>query len=430
MNYILQIGEGNFLRAFVEDYIQQADDYRVYVCQPRTNIKIINALKQQNCQYDIISRGRLNGSVINERKHIDCIENAFDTVTEHDKIAKAFCNDNLKIVISNTTEAGICFDDRDKFEQFPAVSFPAKLAVLLYKRYKNGNTPLVIMPCELIENNGDELKKCILKYAQLWNLGSGFEAYVNSCDFCNTLVDRIVTGHIENDADPCSVACEPYKSWVISACEHAKTVIPFKGVTYTDDIASYRLRKVRILNGVHTMSVLAGYMCSIDIVRDMVNDELFSRYIALGLDEIKSTLTVECDDFASSVLERFNNPFIDHKLYDIALNSVSKFKARCLGTILDYYNKNNRLPKILTFSLAALIAYYLKLGDREYELRDSAEVLEFFASSPSVQDILSNTEFWGIDLTQINDFENTVSQYVEKIKNNGMKNAINEVVYE
>ncbi|MGN0523375.1 MAG: tagaturonate reductase [Eubacterium sp.] len=430
MNYILQIGEGNFLRAFVEDFTEDLENYRVVICQPRTNNRVINALKSQNCRYDIIARGRLNGEIINERKHITCVADALETVNEYEKLKGLFCSEELKLVISNTTEAGICFDDSDSLEKSPMVSYPAKLTALLYERYSNNGSPLVILPCELIENNGAELKSCVKKYISLWSLESDFEKYIDSCAFCDTLVDRIVTGHIDGDEDSCSVACEPYKSWIISAPQWAKEVIPFKGVTYADDLKMYRCRKVRILNGVHTMSVLAGYMCGINIVRDLVNDDLFSRYISIGLDEIKSTLTVPCDDFASSVLERFNNPFIDHKLYDISLNSVSKFKARCLDTILDYYNENNELPRVLTFSMSALIAYYLKLGDRDYELRDNAHVLEFFSTSPTVNQILSNKSLWGIDLTEINGFEKSVSRGVESIKNNGILNAVKEVVYE
>ena len=438
METILQIGEGNFLRAFAEIYIQEAVDNgyggRVVICQPRNNTRVINALKKQGSEYDVIVRGRLNGEIINERKHINCVSRAIDTYGEYGEIRKLFCSADLRIVISNTTEAGICFDGSDKRENAPDVTFPAKLTCLLYERFMENGTGLVFLPVELIENNGDALRDCIIRYARLWKLGEEFIAYVeNDCSFCNTLVDRIVTGHIADDSDPCSSACEPYRSWIIQANESAKAVIPFENVTFTEDLVPYRTRKVRILNGTHTMSVLAAHMAGFDIVRDMMNDELFGKYIQLGLEEIKSTINLpkrELDDFADSVLERFNNPFIDHKLLDISLNSVSKFKARCLDTIIDYSHSNNALPKVLTFSLAALIAFYLKLGNRKYEVKDNKEVLDFFAEKPSVREILSNESFWDIDLTEISGLLETVERRVENIRKNGIVRAVEEVVNE
>ena len=435
---ILQIGEGNFLRAFAENYLQEAVDNgyggKVVICQPRTNTAVINALKKQNCEYDIIIRGRAGGEIVNERKHISCVSRCIDTVGEYGELQKLFCSDGLKIVISNTTEAGICFDELDKMENSPNVSFPAKVTALLYERFLSKAKGLVFLPVELIEQNGDKLRECIIQYAKLWELGGAFIEYVeNECSFCNTLVDRIVTGHIADDYDPCSTACEPYESWIIQADERAKAAIPFRGITYTDDLVPYRTRKVRILNGAHTMSVLAAHMAGFDIVRDMVNDELFGKYIQQGLEEIKSTIDLprqELDEFAGSVLERFNNPFIDHKLLDISLNSVSKFKARCLDTIIDHYNLNGALPKVLTFSLAALIAFYLKAGDRDYEVKDSKEVLDFFAQRPGIRDILSNVSFWGRDLTEINGMLQAVENGFESIRENGIVDAVKEVINE
>ena len=436
METILQIGEGNFLRAFAENYLQDAVDKgygdRVVICQPRSNTKVINALKKQNCEYDIIVRGRLNGEIINERKHINCVSRCMDTVDEYGELRKLFCSEELKIVISNTTEAGIRFDENDIAENSPNVSFPAKVTALLRERFINGGEGLVFLPVELIEQNGDMLRECIIKYAELWKLGDEFISYVeNECSFCNTLVDRIVTGHIAGDPDPCSCACEPYRSWIVQADERAKAAIPFENIIYTDDLVPYRTRKVRILNGAHTMSVLAAHMAGFDIVRDMMNDALFGRYIQLGLEEIKSTIDLprnELDEFANGVSERFNNPFIDHRLLDISLNSVSKFRARCLDTVIDYYKSKGALPKILTFSLAALIAFYLKIGDREYEVNDGKEVLDFFAEKPGVREILSNVSFWGRDLTEINGFAQAVEHSLESICKHGIINAVKEVV--
>ena len=212
---ILQFGEGNFLRAFAEHYIQAANEKGIYdgkvaICQPRKNNTVINALKKQNNEYDIILKGRLNGKIIDEVQHINCIEKCIDTVLETEELESTFCSHSLELIISNTTEAGICYNGNDKAENFPNISFPAKITYLLKKRFDLGKSGLVFLPVELIENNGNELKNCILKYAKLWNLGDEFINFVeNECSFCNTLVDRIVTGKVEYESDACAVSCEP-----------------------------------------------------------------------------------------------------------------------------------------------------------------------------------------------------------------------------
>lgn len=446
MYNIIQFGEGNFLRAFAEYYIQIAKnngilDYSLAVCQPRTNNKVISALKKQNSEYNILLKGRKNGNVIDDIVHIDCIDNCIDTVTELDLLKSAFVSSDLKIVISNTTEAGIAYNENDVYGDYFNCTFPGKITFLLYERFKQNSNGVLFLPVELIENNGNELKNCVLKYAEKWNLGNDFKTYVNSeCSFCNTLVDRIVTGHIQYENDECAVACEPYGSWIIQADDMCKKLFPSsvsEDIVFTDDIKPYRTRKVRILNGTHTMSVLAAYLCDFDIVRNMMNDGLFSKYINMGLGEITQTVDLpkaELDSFSNAVLERFNNPFIDHKLLDISLNSVSKFKARCLDTLLDYQKINNHLPKVLTFSLAALIAFYMHCGsDRDYEVRDSESVLSFFNAQDNsgvVNAVLKNSQFWGRDLTEVLNLENEVKKYYDKICAAGMKEAVKSVVYE
>lgn len=443
---VLQIGEGNFLRAFVEHFIELSNekgvfDGKVAICQPRKNTKVINALKEQNGEYNILLRGRLDGEVINDVKHIDCIEKCINTVGEYEELKKTFCLDSLQIVVSNTTEAGICFDENDRFENSPNISFPGKITVLLFERYKTSKSGLVFLPVELIENNGTELKKCIIKYAKLWNLESSFIDYIeNECSFCNTLVDRIVTGKAEYKNDNCAVACEPYASWLAEADEKAKSIIPFEkvdmGFKFVKSIIPYRERKVKILNGVHTMSVLAAYNAGFTIVRDMVNDDLFKAYINKGLsEEILKTIDLDKDElnsFASSVLERFNNPFIDHKLLDISLNSVAKFKARCLCSILDYYKKFGKTPNVLSFAFAALINFYEDYQNKDYPVNDVESVMEFFADNHEniVFDTLSNIDFWGEDLTNIDNLYEKVKAHFDNIKNLGVKKAMEIVVNE
>ncbi len=454
---ILQFGEGNFLRAFADYYIQLANEINAYkgsiaVCQPRKNTEVINALKSQNCKYNIIIRGRYDGRIINDVKEINCISRAIDTVGEYDSVVELFKSDSLEIIISNTTEAGICFNENDAIENSPDISFPAKMTALLFERYKAGKKGLVFLPVELIENNGGTLRDCIIKYINLWNLGENFIDYVKtSCSFCNTLVDRIVTGHIDYENDKCAVTCEPYESFLIQADDNAKRVLPFDGinanVAFVDDLKAYRSRKVRILNGAHTMSVLCAYDMGFDIVRDMMRDSLMNAYVKKALfEEVIPTINLPEDDlitFANSVLERFSNPFIDHKILDISLNSVSKFKTRCLCTLIDYYNLAGKLPDIICFSLAVLINFYNgryengkfvgKRNGKIYEIKDSKNVLDFFEKAYRennvVKAVLSNKDFWDIDLTQINGLYETVKKYYDNIKINGMRKSAQEVVY-
>ena len=440
---ILQIGEGNFLRAFAEDYIQKANEKgfiaaEVVICQPRSNTRVIDALKAQGNEYNIMLSGRFNGEVVDETKKITCVSACLDTQSEYDKIEALFCSKDLKIVLSNTTEAGICFDENEKQGDIPNKNVPARITNLLYKRFKAGVSGLVFLPVELIEDNAITLKKYIIDYAKLWRFDNDFISYVeNECSFCNTLVDRIVSGHKAGDSDACSVSAEPYASWIIQADERCKEVFPldgFDGIVFADDLAAYRTRKVRILNGTHTMSVLAAYMSGIDIVRDMMNDEVFAKYIELGLEEIKQTINLpkeELDSFANSVMERFNNPFIDHKLFDISLNSMAKFNTRCLPSILDYMIINGKAPKVLSFAFAALIAFYLREGtDREYTPNDSETVMDLYGNigCNPVMEILSDSELWGEDLTKKDMLYNAVFDSFESIKNNGIINAVKEVV--
>lgn len=443
---ILQIGEGNFLRAFAEHFIQEANEKGIYdgnvaICQPRKNTKVINALKKQNCKYNILLKGRLNGEVINKIKPVSCIEECIDTVGEYEELKRVFCLDSLDIVISNTTEAGICFVDTDKMNESPNVSFPAKVTALLYERFKEGKDGLVFLPVELIENNGSELKKCIINYAKLWNLEKEYIDYIkNECSFCNTLVDRIVTGKAEYKNDECAVACEPYSSWIIEADKKAQKTIPFckldMGAKFAESVLPYRERKVKILNGVHTMSVLAGYNAGFKIVRDMVNDEMFKAYINKGLNE-EILKTIDLDEselkaFANSVLERFNNPFIDHKLLDISLNSVAKFKARCLCSLLDYYSKFGKVPSVLSFAFAALINFYENFENKDYPVNDIECVLDFFKANHSdiVLDVLANVDFWDEDLTKIDGLYEKVKGYFDDIKVLGINNAMEKLLNE
>ncbi len=444
---ILQIGEGNFIRAFFDYYIQLSNEFYGYygsivMCQPRTNTKVIDALKAQNNEFDVIVRGKLEGILIDARKRVTSIANCYDTVSEWDKVVETACLDTLEIIVSNTTEAGIEYVATDKMEDAPMVSYPAKLTTLLYERFKKGKSGVVILPLELIETNAETLKIYVLKHAIRWGLDDDFIEYIyNECSFCNTLVDRIVTGHIDGDKDPCSVYCEPYYSFVIQGDERCKKAFPYvegMNIIFTDDTKPYMDSKVRILNGLHTMMVHAAYIHGFDIVRDVIMNAEYSDIAHNCLEEEILPTVLLADDvkrrFANSVIERFENPYIDHKLLDIALNSISKYQARCMSTVLDYYQLYSKQPLYMSKALAYLIRFYrgefkdgkyigtrIKNGKpEEYEIRDSKQVLEAFEKAYKtdnpVKAIMSDSSIWEIDMSKLDGFYEQVKEFYDKIE--------------
>ena len=446
---ILQIGEGNFIRAFFDFYIDLANERLGYngsiaMCQPRINNKVINALKAHNCEFDVICRGTLNGKPIDDRRKITCVSDCIDTTNNWDDVIETACLDSLEFIVSNTTEAGIYYDSNAKYDDAPDCSYPAKLTRLLYERYKRGKSGVIVLPLELIENNADTLRIYILNHAVKWSLDDGFFDYIyKECSFCNTLVDRIVTGHIEGDSDPCSVACEPFFTLVIQADEKCKERFPviedIDGVKvfYTNDIKPYIDSKLKILNGLHTMSVLGAYIHGFDNVYDMINDEEFRALVENCLsEEILPTVLVSNENksrFADFVIERFSNPFIEHRILDISLNSVAKYQARCMTTVFDYYRMYHKAPRYMSLAFAYLIRFYKGefkngkfIGRRvkhgiynEYEIRDSQHVLEAFEAAYKTDDpvkaIMSDSSLWEIDMSRLDGFYDAVKKEFDAI---------------
>lgn len=466
---VLQIGEGNFLRAFAELVIESMNRKGIFngsvvMCQPKGS-DFADVLNAQSCVYTVVVRGKENGETVNNSRIITSVRECINPKKDYAKLLEYAREDSLQIVISNTTEAGIYYNPDDKITSTPPESYPAKLTALLYERYRffggDETKGLLILPAELIDKNGDELKKIVLRYAHEWELPEKFVSWLrNACCFANTLVDRIVTGYPKDEAaslcekfgyeDNCIDTCEPFFFWAVECDSKWKAVFPADksglNVVFADDITPYKTRKVRILNGAHTVSVLAAYHCGHDIVLEMMNDSTLRNYIKKAMyEEIIPTIDLpekELSDFADAVIERFDNPFIKHRLLDISLNSVSKYRARCLGTLLDYYKIKSGLPPILTFGLAALInfyngefengKYYGTRGDEKYEIRDSAEVLSFMNEAwhdeNTAKAVLSNRDFWGEDLTKIDGMEKLVSAYLDEIKISGVKAAIEKLI--
>lgn len=439
---VLQIGEGNFLRAFADYILELANRSGVYsgravIVQPIENGKC-EKINEASGRYTVLMRGIENGQLIEKAEKINSVSRCINPYVDYASFLECAKNPNLEIVISNTTESGIAFSQNDKYTDTPPAAFPAKMTVFLHKRYEHFDADptkgLLFLPAELIDDNGKMLKNAVLFYAELWKLGANFISWIEeSCCFANTLVDRIVTGFPHDEQaeifeklgyeDPLLVACEPFLFWAIECPEQWAERFPIDklglDIIYSRDISPYRLRKVRILNGAHTLSVLEAYLAGHETVLDMMNDDYFNEHIKYAMfNEIMPILPLpleELEGFAAAVLERFANPFIRHRLLDISLNSVSKFKARCLPSLLEYFDKFGRLPKALCRALAALIAFYNGewqgeqfMGERRgemYEIRDDKEILQIFSSAHKSDDpvlqILSNVKLWGKDLLKI-----------------------------
>lgn len=438
---VIQFGEGGFLRGFVDYFLHKMNekgvwDGKVVIVQPIEK-GMCDMLTKANCEYNLYLRGIDNSQVVNERTHIDVISRCVNPYTENDEYLKLAENPDFRFIISNTTEAGIEYLGTEKLTDKPAKSYPAKLTQLLYRRFELGLDGFIIIPCELIDNNAVYLKEYVLKYAKLWELPDSFTEWINTkCDFCNSLVDRIVTGYPKDEAeklfeeigyeDNLLDTAEIFHLWVIEGNHEDELPLNKAGfnVVWTDDVAPYKKRKVRILNGGHTSMVLGAYLYGLTNVLECLQDDTVSAFLKKCLfDEIVPTLgnTKTDIDFANAVVERFSNPFIKHMLLSIALNSVSKFKVRVLPTILEYKEKFNAYPPALTFSMAALIAFY-----RLDKANDSEEIIKFMKDA-TVEEILKREDYWGCDIT---DMIPLVSEYYKLIQDKGMKEAYNKVLSE
>ena len=382
---ILQFGEGNFLRAFADWMIDSANksgEYKgnIVICQPIEN-GLKDQINEQNGIYTVAMRGLKNGKAEEKFHQVTSVSRCINPYEEYDSLLEIACSNDLEVIISNTTEAGICYQHGININDAPPASFPAKITVFLYERFKhfNGNIDkgLLFLPVELIDNNGDKLKKVIIQHATEWNLSAEFVNWIADANvFANTLVDRIVTGYPKDQLDYFTnklgytdhliTTCELFNLWVIEADKKNADILPIHktaaNVIWTDDVKPYKKRKVRILNGGHTSTIMAAYLAGHNIVLDLMEDQKFIDFLKKILfGEVIPTIDLpkeELEEFANDVLDRFSNPYIKHSLLDISLNSCSKFTVRCLPSLLDYIEINNKLPEALTFSLAALIQFY------------------------------------------------------------------------
>lgn len=436
---IIQFGEGGFLRGFVDYFFQKLNDKGLFegsvvVVQP-IKTGMCDMLTAQNCEYNLFLRGVDNGKVVDEHTHIDVISRCINPYKDYEEYLSLAKNPDFRFIVSNTTEAGIVYEDDNKLSDAPANSFPAKLTALLYERFKAGLPGFIILSCELIDHNGEELLKCCKKYALKWELGEDFGLWLErENSFCSTLVDRIVTGFPRDEhkaleerigqSDNMMDTAEIFHLWVIQGNHEDELPLQKAGfnVVWTDNVDPYKKRKVRILNGAHTSMVLAARLYGLETVGECMKDEKVLSLLRKSVfEEIIPTIgdTEDNRKFGEAVFERFANPFIKHQLLSIALNSVSKFRARVLPTILEYKAKNGQYPKILSFSFAALIAFY-----KTDEANDSEEIVKFMKNA-SVADILKREDYWGEDLSDMYDI---VNNWYEKIEKEGVATCYDKLL--
>ena len=450
---VLQFGEGNFLRGFVDwmvDVLNERTGFNgaVDVVQPRDRSRrTIQALRQQEGLYHVLLKGIQGGKLTQQQRLITCIASALNPYDDYQAYLRRGENPDLRLIFSNTTEAGIAYDEQDTGIDRIAASFPGKLTALLYHRFRHfggaADKGLIVIPTELIENNGAALRSFVLQYAQSWDLPQDFAAWVKAhVIFCNTLVDRIVPGFPQDTIrevqqelgyeDTLVVTAEPYHLLVIEAPESVRQAFPAEAaglqVKFVSDLTPYRTSKVRILNGAHTTLVPVAYLHGLRTVQEAVEDAEVGPFIREAIyTEIVPTLDMpqeELEQFASDVLERFRNPFIRHELLSISLNSVSKYKVRVLPSVLAYINRHGRQPERLLHALAALILFYRgEWRGEKIPLNDSHDVLQFFEKAWQLGDaaavvaaVLANTDFWDTDLTQVSGLQATVAAQVAQLQ--------------
>ena len=475
---VLQFGEGGFLRAFVDWMFhelnkQQLFNGRVVIVQPIA-AGMVPFVNEQEGLYTLLLRGLKEGKPVEETAVISVVSRGLNPYNQWDEYLRCAEDPAIEFVVSNTTEAGISYEPTDRPDMTPPASFPAKLALYLFHRFHHfqGDPAkgMVILPCELIDRNGDNLKSIILRLAREWHWPQAFTKWIEDHNyFLNTLVDRVVTGYPRDEVaalterfgyeDKLLNTGELFHLWVIEGPAHLEARLPFAkaglNVVWTDNMAPYRTRKVRILNGAHTASVPAAFLYGLDTVGEMMDHDVMGAFVRQTItEEIVPSIKLDKDmltEFAAAVVERFRNPFIKHYLLSILLNSSSKFKTRVLPSILEYQAQFGILPERLVFSLAALITVYkngvvdgsamqARRDAGAFTLQDDDWALAFFAHTWAEYDgtaagaekvaaaVLGNTRLCGRDLNAVPGLTEKTAAYLQRIATDGIKAVAQQIV--
>lgn len=463
---VLQIGEGNFLRGFVDWMLHTCRSQGLFsgsvaVTQPRPAGKVkIEKLAEQDGIYTLVTQGLENGETVMRKEILSVFSQVFDPYSEWKRLINLAVSSELRIVVSNTTEAGLVYRP-EPLTDGPILSYPGKIAFLLHERYQafqgDPSKGLILLPCELLPRNGDTLREAVLQYAEDWHFSAAFQEWVkNHNRFLNSLVDRIVTGYPDEtqaeawfaewgyrDAMLCTA--EPYHLWAIEAEPEMEELLPLRraglNVHWTDDLTPFQQRKVRILNGAHTWMAPIGLLHGVEHVRELLEHPVLGATVKnTVLYDILPTLPYEEEEllaYAKSVFDRFGNPYIRHRLADIAMNSISKFKARLLPTLAFYLGEGKQVPAGLVLSLAALIRYYKvtpgeddsfygrDLSGKSYVVRDDASILDKIAKHwggangeflPVVKALLADVELWGQNLSEWSHLNKAVAEQIKQLE--------------
>lgn len=450
---MIQFGEGNFMRAFVDWQLQQMNNQGLFngsavLVQP-IGQGLGGLMAEQDNLYTVLLNGIMQEQTVNSREIITSVSRVINLYDDYAAYLALAEDDGLEFITSNTTEAGIAYSAGDSLKDTPPKSFPAKLTALLHKRFELGKKGFIIIPCELIDRNGEKLLQIVQQYAAEWQLGEDFNKWlVEENTFCCSLVDRIVPGYPRDKAaqleeelgykDNLIVTAEPFLFWVIEGPAWLSEKLPLAqaglNVVVTDDMTPYRERKVHLLNGPHTAMVPLAMMAGLETVEDVMNDETFFRFVQeLMNNELSPMLDLpaeELSSYSAAVLERFRNPFVRHELASISLNSISKFKSRLLPVLLRYRQERGQLPELMTLAFAALLLSYR--GDRVAR-QDGAEVLEAFDqawSNPDsfVQTILADESLWGQDLTLVPGLADGVAAKLQELDRTDSRAVLQQAV--
>ena len=459
---VMQFGEGGFLRAFIDYFIDEMNEKanfncKVVVVQPRGgHPEVSDRFRSQDGLYTLLLRGKENGRNICRERIISCIDRCLDPKTEWEEIVSCMEQPELRFVISNTTEAGIAYEPGCRREDTPPAAYPAKLLALLLHRFELGLPGLWILPCELNERNGELLQKVLYQYMDDWAVPDEFRSWFKRENHvCSTLVDRIVTGYPRAEAeelcrergyeDKLIDTAEVFGLWVVEAPEDIKKELPFEKaqlpVLVTENCDPYKLRKVRILNGAHTAMAMGAYLSGKNNVRECMEDKVIRSFIEKAIyQEIIPTLDLpreELESFAASVAERFANPYIDHSLLSISLNSAAKWRERVLPSVCEYYRRFGTLPKCLTESFALWAAFCRNAKERDetgligwrgsdrYSVQDDAFVLDVFYANRNndagqlVNALVNHQRMWNGSLEKLPGFAEAVTEGLKRIEAKG-----------
>ncbi|MCR5710293.1 MAG: tagaturonate reductase [Bacteroidales bacterium] len=461
---VIQFGEGNFLRAFIEWIIwktNQKTDFNgsVVVVQPIEK-GMVGWLNEQDGLYHLNLQGLLDGQPVDSVDLIDVISRGLNPYEDFEAYLKLAEQPEIRFVISNTTEAGIAFDPSCKLDDKPASSYPGKLVQLLYHRWRHFNGDkskgLILFPCELIFENGKHLKECIRQYISLWNLEDGFrDWFENACGVYSTLVDRIVPGYPRDTAaqlceragyqDNLLDKAEIFHLWVIEAPASVAEEFPADkaglNVLFVPSEAPYHERKVTLLNGPHTVLSPVGYLSGLNTVKECCEDSVIGAFVRKVMyEELLPTLNLPKEEllkFADDVMDRFRNPFVKHFVTSIMLNSFPKFKTRDLPGLKTYLQRKGELPKGIVLGLAAICTYYKggKRGEDEIVPNDDPKIIELLQKLWATGDIhnvakgvLADEFIWGEDLNQIPGLTALLTTYLTMINEAGMRAAVENIL--